>query len=75
LNIWTPAKRQGERLPVIVWIHGGGCQFGLGRWPLFEGSALARLGVVLVTLSRGYGRAFASGKIMRSTQNVQGMNG
>jgi para-nitrobenzyl esterase len=51
LNIWTPAKRPGERLPVMVWIHGGGFQFGSGRWPLFEGTALARLGVVLVTLN------------------------
>jgi carboxylesterase type B len=24
LNVWTPAKRANERLPVMVWIHGGG---------------------------------------------------
>ena len=24
LNVWTPAKAAGEKLPVIVWIHGGG---------------------------------------------------
>jgi para-nitrobenzyl esterase len=51
LNVWTPAKRPGERLPVMVWIHGGGFQFGSGRWPLYEGTELARLGVVLVTLN------------------------
>ena len=51
LNVWTPAKRQSERLPVLVWIHGGGFQFGSGRWPAYEGTALARLGVVLVTLN------------------------
>jgi para-nitrobenzyl esterase len=51
LNVWTPAKRPGERLPVMVWIHGGGFQFGSGRWPLFEGTGLARRGVVLVTLN------------------------
>ena len=28
LNIWTPAKDAGERLPVMVWIYGGGFTFG-----------------------------------------------
>jgi para-nitrobenzyl esterase len=51
LNMWTPAKRPGERLPVMVWIHGSGFQFGSGRWPLYEGTGLAKLGVVLVTLN------------------------
>lgn len=51
LNVWTPAKHPRERLPVMVWIHGGGFQFGSGRWPLYEGTSLARRGVVLVTLN------------------------
>lgn len=51
LNIWMPARRASERLPVMVWIHGGGFQFGSSRWPLFDGTALARQGVVVVTLN------------------------
>lgn len=51
LNIWTPAKFAGERLPVMVWIHGGGFVFGSGALPQYDGEQLARRGVVLVTLN------------------------
>lgn len=51
LNIWTPARSATERLPVIVWVHGGGFQFGSGSVPETDGSALARRGVVLVSLN------------------------
>ncbi|HZB26215.1 MAG TPA: carboxylesterase family protein [Vicinamibacterales bacterium] len=51
LNIWTPAARAGERLPVMVWIHGGGFQAGAGGEPRHDGAAFARKGVVLVTIN------------------------
>jgi para-nitrobenzyl esterase len=51
LNIWTPAKTAEERLPVMVWIHGGGFQAGTGPEPRHDGEAFARKGVVLVTLN------------------------
>ena len=51
LNIWTPAKSPRDHLPVMVWIHGGGFQFGAGSLPIYDGSALARKGVVLVTFN------------------------
>ncbi|HXW03670.1 MAG TPA: carboxylesterase family protein [Vicinamibacterales bacterium] len=51
LNIWTPARDAGERLPVMVWIHGGGFQAGAGAEPRHEGEPLARKGVVLVTFN------------------------
>src|SRR5690606_37921654 len=47
LNVWAPA--QGARLPVAVWIHGGGGTAGSGAQPDFDGAAFARDGVVLVT--------------------------
>jgi para-nitrobenzyl esterase len=48
LNVWTPAKSASERLPVMVWIHGGGFQAGAGSEPRHDGEAFARQGVVLV---------------------------
>ena len=51
MNVWTTAKTAGERLPVMVWIYGGGFQFGASSDPVSEGSALARKGVVVVSFN------------------------
>jgi para-nitrobenzyl esterase len=51
LNIWTPARSAGDRLPVLVWIHGGGFQAGAGAEPRHDGEAFARKNVVLVTIN------------------------
>ncbi len=51
LNIWTPAKSTSERLPVLVWIYGGGFAFGSTSTPTHNGEHLARKGVVLVTIN------------------------
>jgi para-nitrobenzyl esterase len=56
LNVWTPARRAGARLPVMVWIHGGGFIGGSGAQPYYDGAAFARDGVVLVTLNYRLGR-------------------
>jgi para-nitrobenzyl esterase len=49
LNIWSP--RQEGRLPVIVWLHGGGFRTGATRMPLMDGRALARHQAVVVTVN------------------------
>jgi para-nitrobenzyl esterase len=49
LNIWAP--QQGGKLPVIVWIHGGGLYGGTGAQPLYDGANLARRGVIVVTIN------------------------
>jgi len=51
LNVWTPDPSPDARLPVMVWIHGGGFEMGSGSSPLYDGSAFARNGVVLVTVN------------------------
>ncbi len=51
LNIWTPANQARDRLPVMVWIHGGGYTNGSASMPLYWGDALARRGVVVVTIA------------------------
>ena len=49
LNIWRPAG--ARKLPVMVWIHGGAHVVGSGTFPVFDGTAFARQGVVLVTIN------------------------
>ena len=52
LNVWTPAApRGGDRLPVMVWIHGGGFVAGSGAEPRYDGARLAARGIVVVTLN------------------------
>jgi para-nitrobenzyl esterase len=47
LNVWRPADAKGP-LPVMVWFYGGGFTSGDAAWDLFDGSALARHGVMVV---------------------------
>lgn len=51
LNVWTPAKSSREKLPVMVWIHGGGFALGATSTPLYNGENLAQMGVVLVSIA------------------------
>lgn len=50
LNVWTPAKNAGEKLPVLVWIHGGGFVAGTPAEKLYHREWLARKGVVVVSI-------------------------
>jgi len=51
LNIWTPAQSADERLPVMVWVHGGAYEIGSGSTPAYHGDNLARQGAVVVTIN------------------------
>ncbi|MCE7796177.1 carboxylesterase family protein [Sphingobium sufflavum] len=57
LNVWRPAgTAKAARLPVIVWIYGGGFVNGGSSPPTYAGAALARQGVVLVSFNYRLGR-------------------
>lgn len=51
LNIWTGAKLNHEKRPVMIWIHGGAFSQGSGAMPTFNGEGFAQKGVVLVTIN------------------------
>jgi para-nitrobenzyl esterase len=50
LNVWAPTNAHGK-LPVLVWIHGGGFNSGSGAIPIYDGRALAARGIVVVTIN------------------------
>ncbi len=57
LNVWTPATAtKKSKLPVMVWIHGGGFTGGSGSGPGSAGHAFAKQGVILTTINYRLGR-------------------
>ena len=51
LNVWTSAKSDREKLPVLVYVFGGGFQNGDGSEPRYDGESMARRGIVAVTMN------------------------
>ncbi|MFI6290667.1 carboxylesterase/lipase family protein [Nonomuraea sp. NPDC050790] len=54
VNVWTPDPG-GSGLPVMVWIYGGGYVIGAAGLPDYDGTRLAREGVVVVTFNHRIG--------------------
>jgi para-nitrobenzyl esterase len=51
LNVWTGAKASQEKRPVLVYFYGGGFVAGDGSEPRYDGEALAKQGIVTVTVN------------------------
>ena len=52
LNVFAPTRvAAGQRQPVMVWLHGGALVLGSGGLPIYDGTALARRGVVVVSVN------------------------
>jgi para-nitrobenzyl esterase len=75
LNVWTPARSGRERLPVMVWIHGGGFTIGSGASPRSSGETLANEGVVVVTFNYRLGALGFLAHPGLSRESDQGVSG
>lgn len=51
LDVWTPANSASDKLPVMVWIHGGGFTIGSASFAGYDGENLAHKGVVVVGIN------------------------
>lgn len=56
LNVWRPAQPKGKKLPVLVWIYGGGFVNGGSSPRIYDGSQFARGGVIYVSFNYRVGR-------------------
>jgi para-nitrobenzyl esterase len=72
LNIWTPAKSEDEKLPVMFWIHGGGFTGGSGN---LNGKPLAERGVVLVSINYRLGPLGFFAHPLLSKESNKGVSG
>ena len=55
LNVLAPSKNASEKLPVMVWLHGGGLRYGNGNFPLSVNLGLPLHGVVQVNINHRLG--------------------
>lgn len=75
LNVWTPAKSAKDKLPVLVWIYGGGFSFGSTSDPVHNGEHLARKGVVLVSIAYRVGQIGFLAHPELSAESPNGVSG
>jgi para-nitrobenzyl esterase len=75
LNILTPAKNKTDRLPVMVWMHGGGFEFGNGNDLLVNGVRLPQKGIVLVNVNMRLGAIGLLAHPLLSKESPKGVSG
>lgn len=51
LNIWTPENTRKDKLPVLVYFHGGGFSAGDGSEPRYDGMSMAQNGIIMITVN------------------------
>ena len=73
LNVWTRAEHTSDKLPVMVWIHGGALVMGSGAD--YDGTALTRKGIVLITINYRLGPFGFYAHPELSSESVTGHSG
>jgi para-nitrobenzyl esterase len=72
LNVWAPEKPASPKLPVMVWIHGGGFVNGGASPAVYDGSHFAKRGVVFVSFNHRLGRFGFFAHPALTTENPEG---
>lgn len=78
LNIWTPAAQSGEKLPVMLFLYGGGYNRGDSCYKTYDGEEICRSGCIFVNLNYRvsvFGFLAHSGLSVRSADGVSGNYG
>ncbi len=75
LNVLTPARTDTDKLPVMVWFHGGGLRYGNGNWSLYNGPGLPQHGVVLVSVNGRLGVMGLMAHPLLSKESAKGVSG
>nr|MCR4860940.1 carboxylesterase family protein [Bacteroidales bacterium] len=75
LNIWTPAKSPDDKLPVLVWIYGGGFAGGATADPVTDGTELARKGVIMISTAYRVGKLGFLAHPELSAEDPHGVSG
>ncbi len=75
LNVWTPAESPDEKLPVMVWIHGGAFKSGSGSLDVYDGHNLAEEDVVVVTINYRLGALGLMAHPLLSEESPNGVSG
>ncbi|MFH1387217.1 MAG: carboxylesterase/lipase family protein [bacterium] len=75
INVWTPAKKPKEKLPVMVFIYGGAFTVGSATEPDYDGANLAQRGVVAVTFNYRVGPFGFLAHPLLSAESPQGISG
>ncbi len=75
LNIWMPAQTTPQKRPVMVWIYGGGFVDGNTSADIYDGTAFAKRGVILVSINYRVGRFGFFAHPALSQENADGLLG